>query len=349
MGGIFYSTDLGSNWNSYNNDVPYPYFSSVIPKNGKIIASTETEGILISTDNGNSWEQEDNELINIPIKALWESGNTIYAGTQNGMYISESDGQLWKQTNSPFNGHSVNFLSGYNSCIFSGSDENGFAMHETIDTNWRFLNNGLGDTAVYAAIVGSTNAFIGTSGQGIWKRPLTEIFNLKINPDTLLVSQLASEVDTLYIHTSVNWTIIGSIPTWLSMAPLSGTGETKVVCRTLLPNTGVFKKYSSFFLYSQITGSIAFSIIQKGKSDGISETSSGMINVYPIPSSGTIRIESSNPLTKLTLYNSFGINLKVINEPGADVIMDLSGEGTGVYYIHIEGENWGAVRKIVIL
>jgi hypothetical protein len=178
---------------------------------------------------------------------------------------------------------------------------------------------------------------------------LGQIFSLDVDPDTLFLSQFSDRIDSILIKTSVQWTIIGTMPDWLSCESTSGNGEGFVVFRTLKPNLSALKNYASFFLYSPFLPTITFTIAQKEKSAGITETEAGLIRVFPVPSTGIITIKSLRQATGMTVYSACGKVVREINNPEQDLILDLSAVCPGLYFLHFEGEKWSAIRKIVIL
>jgi hypothetical protein len=299
-------------------------------------------------DGGNTWVQRNDGLSNLIILSLGKLGNNILAGTREGMFISDNDGLNWVAENTPLDASPVTFFNASNSSVFSGSTIHGLILYEIYQNSWRKLNEGLTDSSVNAEIISKSFAFAGTSDHGVWHRPLEQIFSLHVSPDTLFLSQFSGWSDTLFIPTSIAWSIIGSAPDWLSFGPSSGNGYGKVVFRTLKPNLSAFKRYATFFLYSQYASSITFTIAQKEKTSGTEELDPAFIRIYPNPSTGIIHIKSQRPIATITISNTSGKVLKNLNVNGSEMALDFS-EGKGVYFLRLEGENWDVTRKLVIL
>jgi len=100
-----------------------------------IFAGTWGGGVFLSTNNGTSWTQVNNGLMNTVVRSLAVSGTNIFAGTSGGgVYLSTSNGASWTE-----------------------------------------VNNGLKNTYVYALAVSGTNLFAGTLIGGVWRRPLSEM------------------------------------------------------------------------------------------------------------------------------------------------------------------------------
>jgi photosystem II stability/assembly factor-like uncharacterized protein len=349
MDGIYHSNDQGNNWSKYTVGLPANQFTSIIANGLNIFTGTQGKGIYYSQDGGNSWNQRNTGLTNLAILSLGRSGTSILAGTQTGMFISDNDGQNWTLVNNALTGNPVSFFYPFNTGIFSGSNINGIVLHEADENEWKQLNEGLTDTSVNTMIIYNEFAYAGTSGNGVWKRPLENIFILNVDPDTLYLSQFSGMKDTLFIHTSMDWTIIGTAPNWMTFEPSGGNGEGYVVFTTLIPNLGAMRKYATFFLYSQTTATISFTIIQKEKTAGIGQNVQNLIRIYPVPSTGIVKIESLQPLKKITIYDAFGKMLREVNNEEQDLILDFSEEGPGVYFLQFEGDGWSAIRKAIII
>jgi hypothetical protein len=165
----------------------------------------------------------------------------------------------------------------------------------------------------------------------------------------LLLSQFSGSTDTLFIHTSLDWIIIGTMPDWLTCEQLSGNGEGFAVFRTLTPNLSAMPKHASFFLYSAYIGSMTFTVVQKEKLSGTKENDPPPIHVYPVPSIGVIKIDCFSKADRIKLYNRYGIVVYEITRTEHVVTIDLTKDGPGIYFLCLEGADWSVIRKIVIL
>jgi len=52
--GIFFSNDFGENWVQKNNEITDTTINSLIVYQGNLVAGTNSRGVFISMDNGNS-------------------------------------------------------------------------------------------------------------------------------------------------------------------------------------------------------------------------------------------------------------------------------------------------------
>jgi len=142
--GVFLSTNNGTNWTAVDSGLPadaYVHSFATIGNTifaGITILKTNTTGggIFRSTNNGTSWITADSGLrMDLGVYALAVSGNYIFAGTDSGIFLSANNGTSWIATDSG-------------------------------------LPTGLWIS--YLAVSGS-NLFAGTAGEGVWRRPLSEM------------------------------------------------------------------------------------------------------------------------------------------------------------------------------
>lgn len=91
--GVFRSTNLGLDWlHVEKNNL---FVQALYSRGLYTLAGTANGGVYISTDNGNNWTKEDNELKSIRIFAFTDIGTNILAGGDKGVYISTNNGMNW--------------------------------------------------------------------------------------------------------------------------------------------------------------------------------------------------------------------------------------------------------------
>ena len=74
-----------------------------------------------------------------------------------------------------------------------------------------------------------------------------------------------------------------------------------------------------------------------------------IFNIFPNPTSGFVHIQSSEPIERLLIYNSFGVLVKNTESNQNDVIIDLTPNPKGVYFVKITVSNKVFSRKVVLL
>jgi hypothetical protein len=175
--GVFRSTDNGSNWTKKSYDLDFETMSLCFLSTN-LFAGTYNGGVFLSTDYGVSWTSANSGMSGWWFTALVVSGMNIFAARAyddvhggGGVFISTNTGISWATINDglPHVNNYVLAVSGakifvgtYNDVLFS-------------------INNGsswISTNLTYGAIsfaVSDTFLFAGTSGDGIWKRPLSEM------------------------------------------------------------------------------------------------------------------------------------------------------------------------------
>jgi hypothetical protein len=197
--GIYLSTNNGTNWTQVNNGIPPNTNVLSLAVRGSNIFAGTSRGIFLSTNNGTNWTSINNGLTDsLTISSLNVSGNNIYAGTagqypiwwvpgrySEGVFISTNNGTNWVQANNglPLN-YGIHSLAVSGNSVFAGLDSGVFRLTNN-STNWTKVSDGLTRTSINALAVIGTNIFAGTSGSGVWMRPLSELTGVSNEVKTL--------------------------------------------------------------------------------------------------------------------------------------------------------------------
>ena len=144
--GIHKSINDGESWSRIET-TPAIFFGDLVTINSKIIASS-SDGIYISNDFGNSWNQSNAGLfgVGITIKnnslVLLPNNDILFSTGDNGIYKSIDEGISWTLLpGSPINIRSILFDSIQN-IIFCGT-QTGLYYSSDLGQNWIIANNGL--------------------------------------------------------------------------------------------------------------------------------------------------------------------------------------------------------------
>lgn len=173
--GVWISTNSGANWTqtALNNIDIY----SLTLSDGYLFAGGATNGVgggvFRSTDNGQTWT---NPLL-IGGNVLTSNSNFIYTGggSSTGVYRSTNYGSNWISTT--LNGSAVQALIVFANSVFAGVN-NGFYQSTDNGITWILRNEGM-TSGVSSLAIYNGYIYAGSLGQGIWRRPLSELVGIE--------------------------------------------------------------------------------------------------------------------------------------------------------------------------
>ncbi|NQU29337.1 MAG: hypothetical protein HQ525_01580 [Anaerolineae bacterium] len=108
-----YSTDSGVSWQNCGEDVSTSRSDSRLAvdlQRPRLYLATSGQGILISTDECQSWQPSNDGLSNLFVNTVaidLNNSDTLYAGTDGGAYISFNGGQTWGEVSDGLLGATV--------------------------------------------------------------------------------------------------------------------------------------------------------------------------------------------------------------------------------------------------
>ncbi len=124
IGGIYISSDLGSNWTpilEVNNLVTNLAVNGV-----NIFASTDTGKVYLSTNNGYKWTPANVGVIYPTVWSTSISGNNIYTATEyGGVYVSTDFGNTWGMESDRLIFDKITSLNINNQYVFVGTYDKG--------------------------------------------------------------------------------------------------------------------------------------------------------------------------------------------------------------------------------
>src|SRR5581483_7122032 len=171
--GLFISTNSGSTWHSSSVGLPQGATVNGLAFDPDLkqlwVATASPAGIYRSSDKGATWKAFMNGLpSNIVINTVESaaaSGGTqglIYAGTNQGFFLSEDAGAHWMRSQMSLSGTSVHtilvdFRSNNGSTVYIGTDFSALRSDDK-GQNWQNVATGLPKgTSVYDLELGATN------------------------------------------------------------------------------------------------------------------------------------------------------------------------------------------------
>jgi photosystem II stability/assembly factor-like uncharacterized protein len=98
----------------------------------------------------------------VVIWCILVDGTNMYAGTQNGVFLSSDNGATWTPKNNGITNNTIWSLAKFGTKIFAGTDGAGIFVSSNNGTSWTTANNGLNANARISTIVANgTNLFAG--------------------------------------------------------------------------------------------------------------------------------------------------------------------------------------------
>ncbi|MBK7215038.1 MAG: T9SS type A sorting domain-containing protein [Bacteroidales bacterium] len=161
--GVYYSDNDGNLWQKTGPGNDNPNIWSILSNGPYLYAGTYGSGLYLSTNQGNSWSQMSG-LAPAYIFSLTYSGNTLFAGTQEGVFASTDDGITWiKKTNGMPASQEVNAIYANGSYLYAGFKQNGVFRSSDNGNNWIERNEGMSGIPVFSMVTKGNSLFAGTA------------------------------------------------------------------------------------------------------------------------------------------------------------------------------------------
>jgi ligand-binding sensor domain-containing protein len=212
LGGLFRSTDGGTNWQLVSRLAANSSVSALLldDRDGTLYAGTWGEGVFRSTDAGMSWQESSNGEMSdtdVNVLVLDERDGTLYAGTDGGVFRSTDSGMSWQAVNNGLSGTYVNalVLDERDGTLYAGTD-GGVLRSTDGGTSWQAVSSGLTNTGVSALALDERDGtlyagtgdgvFRSTDGGASWQAISNDLTN-----DAVLALALDERDGTLYAGT----------------------------------------------------------------------------------------------------------------------------------------------------
>lgn len=354
-GQVFYSSDYGENWITFDLNSPNTLVTSIIKTDSYIIVGADSvDGIFISIDNGESWSVSNHGLTNKHVSALEIYGSNLFVGTiGGGIFRSNDNGNQWTPINNGLEDKNVYAIAVNNSNIFAGTSS-GIYISKNSGTNWNITNSEIDETerGVCSFAVNGSNIFAGTYQGNIflstnngnsWNNigyTNPYVFSLLVNGS----NTLAGTLHGIYLLTAIDnsWNEINegwNYPPQINSLEICGpyilaVGNNELWRRPL----------------SEIITSINESAIIKPSQFCLNQN-------YPNPFNPTTSIEYSlanSGFTRLIIYDLLGKELKLlVNEMQTSgkhtITFNASDLSSGIYLYRLSTGNNQVTKKMIIM
>jgi photosystem II stability/assembly factor-like uncharacterized protein len=154
VGGILRSIDGGRSWHLPTLASPPPVISALalspnFSRDGVALAGTLEDGVLSSFDHGSTWVSWNFGLLDLNVLCLaispaFMSDETVFAGTETGIFRSTNGGRAWREVNLPIGFEPVLSLVispafEQDGTIFAGTESQGVLISRDGGDTWTTL------------------------------------------------------------------------------------------------------------------------------------------------------------------------------------------------------------------
>jgi hypothetical protein len=186
-GGVFLSTDDGVTWTRGNHGMmndPYLHVDALCISGATLYCGNQIGQVFLSKDGGMNWSQIGTGFTGSYISSLTVSGTNLFAGSDKSVALSSNSEPPWKIA---YSGETyVQALSVAGTNLFVGMDgffgggifllRDAYSILRTpVNSDWKDVSAGLAGQHISSLVVSDSCLYAGTVGQGVWRRPLSEM------------------------------------------------------------------------------------------------------------------------------------------------------------------------------
>ena len=144
IGYINISTNNGNVWNLVKTSPMYRIVSAATYKSTIFLGSEEGE-IYISNDTGKTWSIKGGglNLMSYRINSFAFSGDSVFAATWNGAFVSSDNGNSWKQINNGLSSPQLTSIAVFGNNVFVGNIDAGIFRSADFGKSWSHSSNGM--------------------------------------------------------------------------------------------------------------------------------------------------------------------------------------------------------------
>jgi len=263
---------------------------------GNNIFAGTSQGIYLSTNKGTSWTLVSTGVYGVLCFAI--EGNNIYAGTGNGIYLTFNNGNTWNLISGNIPNTHILSLAKTGSNIFAGTQNGLFSSTDNGNT-WTVLDNGIPTNVVVISLtINGSNIYAATNlGVFLSGNEGRNWQNVNDGLGRNLVNTFAINGTSIYAGTN---------------------------------GAGVWKR--------DLSEMVGLNDIKNNDHH---------LNIYPNPTKGKFTINSNEKISSVEVYNLIGEKIYTNTNLTSNEI-DLTNISKGIYFVKIFVGAKTHIEKIVI-
>ena len=179
--GLFKSDNNGDSWGISNTGLSNQYVSALANDGNTVYAGTG-HGVFKSENNGSTWTAANAGISSSSVFSLLIKDSKIFVGTVfSGIKYSADSGATWIDINEglPKVPGVVRSLVSYGDYIYAVVTGFGVYMSNDNGASWTSISDGLPIASPGVLLIDGDYIYVGTMGNGVWKRPLSEVTSTK--------------------------------------------------------------------------------------------------------------------------------------------------------------------------
>jgi len=299
--GVFISTNNGTSWTQVNSGLTNLDVTSLAVNGSDIFVGTNG-GVFLSTNNGTSWTAVNSGLTTLFVSSLFVNGSSIFAGTQGGgVFMSTNNGTSWTAVNTGLpTGYNFTSFAVSGSAIFVTASPGNVFLTTNNGTSWTSVTSNLPYLSFNALAINGNTIYLGSDGEGVWKRQIPEII-CSLNPPVMTSISSTAICSGSTLNIALTSSGVSASYNWLASANPQATGESTTTQSTsTINNTIINTSNSSSTNVSYTVTPIGIS----GGCYGTPETITVTVNPLPVMTSNSTLTICSGQAVGLALTST---------------------------------------------
>lgn len=374
--GVSYSTNYGVNWIYTVEGLPFAtwmsdYARTLFTKGNTVFLGIDVNGtppgsvgVYKSLDSGKTWSPSAEGMINgTPVYCFIQKDGNIFAGTDDGVYISTNDGVNWAKTSTVLDERVISCFCVNGNTIFAGilgaSVTTGLGVYASTNNGltWSTVNFGFPPQTTIYSMVNYNGYIFGTSTDG-------QIFRTTNNGITwlLLNSGMPTFYNPVYAIAKFNNNLLVGCNDGIFMT--TNQGQNWIPQNQGIREDAQFQRNAIVqcgnYVFAPANIGIHRRDLNQVSIQNISTIASQSYKLsqnYPNPFNPATKIRFELPkssFVELKIYNSLGKEIDVlVNEKLSagvfEKIFNASKLSSGVYFYKLSTDEFIETKKMLLI